>query len=245
MGETNLETITFPTSRGRHMRGWLGLPEKTGGRKKKMPAVLVIHEAVGLHPNIRPVVERFAAEGYVALAPDLFDKPDPTPVCVVKSMAAMMRGKGEAVEDLNAALEFLKRRDEVDRDRLAVAGFCMGGGFSLVMALNPDIKAAAPYYGNSRYFFDNVERSCPVVAGYGARDKAFGKVGRKLEKALYRAGVPHDVKTYEKAGHSYMTASLPGVMGAIGKATPLRVEYRPECAEDSWRRMLAFFAEHV
>ena len=237
-----VETITFPTNNGQQMRGWLGIPEKT---KKNTPAVLVIHEAVGLHPNIKPIVERFASEGYVALAPDLFDKPDPTPVCVVRCMSAMYTGKGQAVEDLKSALEFLKARDEVDESRLAVAGFCMGGGFSLVMALNPDIKAAAPYYGMSKHFFDNVGKSCPVVAGYGGRDAAFGKVGYKLEKKLARAGIPHDVKTYNDAGHSYMTASLPGIMGTLGRMMPLKVDYRPECAEDSWKRMLGFFAQHV
>lgn len=244
------ELIRLETKNGHGMRAWLAKPHQGQG---KFPAVLVIHEALGLVENIEPIVDRFAQNGYVALAPDLFDKPEPKPLCISKAMLTMMTGHGDAIHDLDNALSHLASLEAVDSQRLAACGFCMGGGFALLMALegvsglafSHRLKASAPYYGRAPVFFRNAEKSCPVVAGYGRKDLLFGDVGDKLTELLSRNGIPHDIKTYPDAGHSYMTYELPGLLYRLGKAGPLRVAYRPDDAEDSWQRMLKFFAEHV
>jgi len=243
------ETIHFQTETGT-MRGWLAKPR---AQNTKHPAVLVIHEAFGLAANIEPIVDRFAENGYVALAPDLFDKPEPKPLCVTKALLSMTTGKGEAIRDIDRALSYLASLEEVDANRLAACGFCMGGGFALLLALEgvPGLEfshrmnAVAPYYGSSPVFFPNAEKSCPVVAGFGKKDFVFSTVGDKIEKVLSEKGIDHDVKTYPDAGHSYMTHEMPDILYRMSKISPLRVGYRHDDAEDSWKRMLSFFAKHV
>ncbi len=225
------------------MRGWMCAPEGVAARTA--PGVLVIHEATGLVENIKPVLRRFAENGYVAVAPDLFDKPGSKPLCVAKTMAAMMTGTGEALADLESAKTFLKAQPAVDPYRLAVAGFCMGGGFALLLALTPGIQASAPYYGMSPVYLKQAEQSCPVIASYGGRDQLMQSAWPRLEKALAKTDVPHEVKVYPEAGHSYFTEDQPGLLFQLGKLGPLKGGYRRSASEDSWRRMLAFFAEHV
>ena len=87
---------------------------------------------------------------------------------------------------------------------------------------------------------------CPVVASYGAKDRVAGRaMADRLERHLSALGVPHDIKTYESAGHSFFS-KVDGWQGWIARIpTPMRVGYEERAAEDAWRRMLDFFAEHV
>ena len=87
---------------------------------------------------------------------------------------------------------------------------------------------------------------CPVVASYGAKDKVVGrKIAQRLESHLRALGVPHDIKTYENAGHSFFS-QVDGWQGWIARLpSPMAVGYDEEAAEDAWRRMLGFFDEHV
>ena len=238
----NIKETSFSLYDGNSMRGWLCEPT---GQAEKNPAVLVIHEALGLVENIKPVLRRFAQSGYVTFAPDLFDQPEPGPICIAKSMLAMMTNEGDALRDLDSATRFLQKQSTVDENRLAVAGFCMGGGFALLMALRPGIKASAPYYGSSPVYFQQIEKSCPVVASYGKKDMIFRAPAENLQIALAETGIEHDFKIYDNAGHSYMTEDLPGPLYTFGKIGPLQVGYRPDEAEDSWQRMLDFFGKHV
>jgi len=108
----------------------LALPESGDG---PWPAVVVIHEITGLNDDIRRIARRFADSGYVALAPNLFAGLGPTPICIVRTVAAYRRGGGRALEIIDAAKDFLAHRSDVDGSRIGVAGFCMGGGFALLM----------------------------------------------------------------------------------------------------------------
>ena len=236
-----IEIVSFPGAGDRRQRGWLAQPEHAG----PAPGVLVIHEILGLVENQKPVLERFAAEGFVALAPDLFDRPGARPLCVVRTLNDLRRGEGGALDDLRAAMGFLRAHPRVAGDRLGVAGFCMGGGFALLMALEPGVGAVAPFYGTSPAYLDRVAESCPVVASFGDRDLVFRRSAERLRTALERAGVEHDFRSYPDAGHSFMTGDLPGVTGKLGAIGPLRVGYRRDAAEDSWRRMLDFFRRFV
>jgi carboxymethylenebutenolidase len=85
-----------------------------------------------------------------------------------------------------------------------------------------------------------------VVAGFGELDRSFAEKGRRLERHLEALGVPHDVKIYPGVGHSYMNDHGPGpIVSAILRATPLHAGYDEAAAENSWKRMFEFFAQHL
>jgi carboxymethylenebutenolidase len=104
----------------------------------------------------------------------------------------------------------------------------------------------APYCGETPQTAEELRRVCPVVAGFGELDKPFVEKGRRLERHLESLGVPHDVKFHPGGRHAYMNDhGLGPVMSSIVKGPPLYAAYDETAAEDSWRRMLAFFAEHL
>jgi carboxymethylenebutenolidase len=154
---------------------------------------------------------------------------------------------GREVEDIHAAREALAGRADVDSERIAVAGFCQGGGFALIAGARPGFRAAAVNYGTVPSERSRLEGVCPVVGSYGGRDRVVGaNVARRLEKHLSALGVPHDVKTYEDAGHSFFSRVEGGWQGWLASLpSPMHVGYDEQAAEDGWRRMLSFFAAHV
>lgn len=235
------EDITVPVTGGRHIRAHLAFPAEAPARAA---GVLVLHEILGLNDDIRRIAGRFASEGYAALAPDIFDGLGPMPFCVARTVAAVSRGHGPVVDDMLAARNWLSARPEVDDQKMCVVGFCMGGGFALLLGSLADFKVAAPYYGEVASAADRYHDICPVVAGYGRRDLVFGKKAHVLQAHLEALDVPHDVKIYNDAGHSYMSKH-PRWMMALAPFTPLRARYDETAAEDSWSRMLAFFHEHL
>jgi carboxymethylenebutenolidase len=220
---------------------FLALPDAEPG---SVPGVVVIHELLGLNDDIRRIARRFAESGYAALAPDLFDGLGPQPICMLRTLLAYRSGGGRALRALEAARDWLAAHAAVDGSRLGVAGFCMGGGFALLLGRRLGVGAAAAFYGDVPPRAEDLEGVCPVVAGYGGRDLVYGGYGRRLEEHLRRLGVPHDVRTYPGAGHSYMSW-YGGATALLAPWTPLRAEYDEAAAEDSWTRMLAFFAEHL
>ena len=219
--------VSFEGERGR-LNGFLALPEGEG----PFPGVVVIHEAFGLNENIRDITRRFADAGYAAFAVDLFANRSRV-VCMARFMGGMLRGSLEpvGVGDLKRALTVLGEQPGVDGARLGAIGFCMGGGFALAWARTDDrLKAIAPYYGMNPRPLSAARRSCPVVGSYPEKDFT-ARSARKLDAELERGGVPHDVKVYPGARHSFFNDR--------GRT------YDPAAAEDSWRRTLAFFAEHI
>ncbi len=221
------------------MRALLASPREEGRR----PGVILIHEAFGLNTDMREKAQRFADMGYVALAPDLYSTRGRMPFCMVKVMSGIKGGKGPVMADLEACRAWLCERPEVDPANLGVIGFCMGGGIALLFAVQAPVGAAGVFYGSVPSDASELEGACPVVAGFGGRDRVFGKNGRKLERHLQALGVAHDVVTYPAAGHSYMSDHS-GLLARINSWGPMRVGYDPEAAEDSWERISRFFGEH-
>jgi carboxymethylenebutenolidase len=235
--------VSIPLAAGARMRGLLALPDGTppeGG----WPAVVAIHDIAGFSNDIRRIARRFARAGYAALAPALFDGAGPPVLCVVRTLRDYQRRDGPAFARLDAAQRYLGAAPEVDADRIGVTGFCLGGGFAIFHAARGGVRVCAPYYGDTPETADALRRVCPVVAGFGERDRSFAVQGRRLAGHLEELGVPHDVKIYPGVGHSYMN-DHGELAGAIGSLTPLHAAYDETAAEDSWRRMLAFFAEHL
>ncbi len=218
--------------------GYLALPITDGPHA----GVLVIQDAFGLSDDIREQADRLAAAGYLAFAPDLYSGRGIR--CVVATMRASRTGSGPAYEDIEAARTFLAAREDCS-GRIGIIGFCMGGGFALLCAPRGGFDAASVNYGEVPG--DAAERlagACPIVGSYGARDKGLRGRAERLEQALSSAGVVHDVKEYPDAGHSFLNRFNAGPV-----LTPLMhvggLGYHHASAEDAWRRILGFFAEHL
>ena len=227
--------VTIPLSDGRSLAGSLAVPAGAGPH----PAVVVLHEGLGLNDDIRRIASRFADEGYVALAPDLFSFGNKA-VCMARLQGKT--GERRAAVLVEQARHWLATRDDVDADRMAVIGFCLGGGFALATGVRGGVRAAAVNYGQVRKDRKALSGVCPVVASYGGRDLVFGSHGKRLEEHLTALGVTHDLKTYDTVGHSFMNDADSWL---VRLPTPMRVGYSEPEAEDAWRRILAFFDEHV
>ena len=234
--------LAVALSDGAALRVELLLPDGRGPH----PGVVVLHESFGLNDDIRRIAGRFAAAGYAALAPSLFSH-GPRIVCLARTMTDLARGRiDREIADVLAARAALAARPEVDGERIAVAGFCLGGGFALIAATRPGFKAAAVNYGEVPKQRSKLDGACPVVGSFGSRDRMFGaNMAERLESHLSELGVPHDVRIYDGAGHSFFSRHE-GWQAAIARfPTPMRVGPDESAAEDGWRRMLAFFDEHV
>src|SRR5215213_11171970 len=220
-------TISFQSGDD-HLEAFFARPE----RGEPFPGVVVIHEASGLNDNIKDVARRFANQGYAAFAVDLFANRNRA-VCMARIMGGMLRGSPDlfCVPDLKRALGVLAEQPYVDEDRLGAIGFCLGGGFAIAWACTDDrLKVIAPYYGMNPRPLSAVSRACPVVGSYPENDFT-ARAGRKLDAELERHGIPHDVKIYPGARHAFFNAESRN--------------YNPASSEDSWRRTLEFFGEHI
>ena len=242
MPNERLETIAL--REGGSMRALLVLPDGTappGG----WPAVIAIHDILGFSPDIQRIARRFADSGYAALAPALFDGAGAPVLCVVRTLRDAVQPGSAAYGRLDQAKAFLAGRPGVNGARVGVTGFCMGGGFALAWAAQGGFRVCAPYYGGVPEHADSLRRVCPVVAGFGERDGPFLAHASRLESHLNQLGIAHDVKLYPGVGHGYMNDHGGGLLSQIARRTPMHAAYDENAAEDSWRRMLAFFGEHL
>lgn len=233
--------VRIPLPGGGAIGGALALPDGPGPH----PGVIVLHEMFGLNDDIRRITARFASEGYVACAPDLYSFGSNKAVCLTRVVMDMQRGaSSRTIAHIHAARAFLSERSEVDASRLAVIGFCMGGGFSLVYGTTGAVRAASVNYGAVPKERKELDSVCPVVASYGALDRLFRAQGERLEDHLEALGIPHDVKIYPESGHSFLSYDN-GPNWVMRLPSPMHVGYNETDAEDAWKRILGFFAEHV
>ena len=222
-------------------RAYLAVPEGQG----PWPGVVVIHDVLGMTTDLKRITDRFAAGGYLALAPDLYDAGDGSKLhCVIRTVRAHFTGHGPAYESLRAAREHLIS-DPRCTGRVGVAGFCMGGGFCLQLAPSGLFNVAAANYALLPKDVDKLETSCPVVASFGAKDHIVATdTAARLEAVLTRGGVPNDVKQYSDVGHSFMNQlALPGAIRVVAGIAGLA--YSAPEADDAWSRILSFFQQHL
>jgi carboxymethylenebutenolidase len=245
-----VQDVAVPLSDGSAMPAALALLDRpaagdSGPSGPRRPAVLVVHEALGLNDDIRRIAARFADAGYVALAPDFLAGLGPRPFCIARFARGIGRvATGRPYRQLGAAQAWLSERSDVDAARIGVAGFCMGGGFALLYAAAAEVQVVAPFYGAVPKDDAALAGVCPVVASFGGRDRIFGGGGARLAAALDRLGVDHDVVTYPDAGHSFLNEHA-GLVSRIEPVLPTRGRFDPAAAEDAWRRTLAFFDRHL
>ena len=221
------------TSGDIQMAAYLARPKGKG----TYPGLIVIQEWWGLNEHIKDIARRFAREGYVALAPDLYS-------CLGHKVTADPNEAGrlmsslkpeQALKDLQATLAYLKNLEGVRHERLGVAGFCMGGTYALLLPCHTrEVKAAAPFYGQVPSPADPLKNlACPVLYIYGDADGWITMADvTRLQEGLKRYGKAGEVKIYHGAPHAFFNDTRKDV-------------YRPAEAKDAWARVLQFFARHL
>jgi len=232
--ETSSEMIRVTAPDG-DMPALLALPQAAG----KHPAVIVIMEAFGLNDHIKDVANRIAAEGYVVLAPDMYYR-EGSPVATYEDLPEairLMSGLTDdgIVRDIGAAISYLRANDSVDPDRIGITGFCMGGRISFLAACkNIGIKASVPFYGGGigGLLGEADKLSCPTLLFFGDKDAFIpNEEIERIESTLKKLAKPAEVKVYPGAEHGFFCNE--------------RSSYNPEAAKDAWKRLVAFFAQHL
>jgi carboxymethylenebutenolidase len=231
-----MPSILLPTPAG-SVRAHLAAPV----HQEPRPGVVVIHEAFGLNDEIRGHANRFAAQGYVAVAPDLFSY-GPKLRCMRDTFRSLVRKRGPAFDVLDAVAGWLAAREDCT-GRVGVIGYCLGGGFALLAAPRHTYAAASVNYGLVPKDAEELLRgACPIIGSFGADDRAMRGAAGRLEAALTAAGVDHEVTEYPGAGHSFLNQHT-GAVGVLSKV--VGAGYRPGPAREAQRRIDAFFAEHL
>lgn len=206
-----------------------------------LPGIIVFQEAFGVNAHIRDITERIAAEGYYAIAPELFHRTTDKGFEAsygnfeaVKPHIQAITLKGLA-EDITTAHKFMSRQNEVDANRTASIGFCMGGRVSFIAATLLPLKAAACFYGSgiSDYSSDTYQKiSCPLLLCWGGQDKNItkDKVDTVTEK-LDEADKDYVNVIFSKANHAFFCDA--------------RSNYHPASAREAWELVKAFWKVHV
>ena len=216
-------------SNGGQTRGYLSTPE--GGRG---PGVVVIQEWWGLVPHIKDVADRFAAEGFVALAPDLYHgdvarSPDEAG----KMMMALNISQTE--KDLRGAVEYLLSNEATEGAGVGIVGFCMGGALSLYGASkNEQVGACVVFYGVHPKVEPDLEALRAPVLGIFAEKDDFvpPEAVRALEEKFAAHGKQIETHTYPDTDHAFFNDTRPEV-------------YDADASADAWRRTLAFLRNHM
>lgn len=235
-----LQEIEIPLEGDNTLRGILAIPPGKG----PFPAVVMVHEVFGIDESMRAHITRMATAGYLVLMPDLFSRGG-IRKCLKATFRAIVDGTGQAFVDVEAAKALLLSRSDCT-GKVGVLGFCMGGGFALQL-VSKGFDAAAINYGQLGKDLDaQLVGSCPIVASFGGKDLSLKGAGPKLEAALTRAGIVHDVKVYPEASHAFMnpTQAGPKVLQQLMN-TVVGFKPRPVEAADAWKRIEAFFGEHL
>ncbi len=203
------------------------------------PGVVVIHDAFGYGRDKQSTNDRIAGAGYLALTPNMYARGGRIR-CISRVMKELQTQRGRALDDILAARDHLKAMPECS-GQVGIAGFCMGGQFALVMSPK-GFGASAPFYSTPlpRNLDQTLDGSCPMVASLGGRDPLGRGAPEKLREAIANKNITADVKVYPGAGHSFAN-ELP----AQGLLRITGFGYDKAAAEDAWRRVFAFFGEHL
>jgi carboxymethylenebutenolidase len=218
--------VSYPSG-NETVSGYLATPEAAGRR----PAIVVIQEWWGLNDFVKGKADSFAKQGYVALAVDLYRGKVATDA---ETAHELMRGMPEdrAIRDLKAAVAYLRSRPDVDPKRVASIGWCMGGGYSLALALaEPTLSGAVIYYG--RLVTDEAVirgLQVPLLGNFGGEDRGIPPASvRAFEAEARKDGKSVDFMIYPDAGHAFASSRDPSV-------------FRPKDAKDADARTEAFLA---
>jgi carboxymethylenebutenolidase len=228
MKQTSGSMITYRRPDGKDVQGYLAKPEKLEGA----PAVVVIQEWWGLNDQIRGVADRLAQSGYLALVPDLFRGKTTVEEAEANHLLSGLDFGDAAGQDIRGAVQYLKQQSE----RVAVAGFCMGGALTLLALSNiPEVSAGVVFYGFPPLeYIDASKIKAPVLGHWGTQDEFFPVATvDTLETKLKEASVDVEFHRY-LAHHAFANEE------AVGTGRISRTQFDPVWAQLAWDRTLTF-----
>lgn len=230
--EMTLQAVEYAGDRGAIIKAVLARPQQSA----PAPALVLLHEWWGLNEQMVGMAQRFAQEGFVTLAPDLYSRQGYQVTQDAAEAGKLMESLSsqQALRDLNAGITWARQQPFVDPLKVGLVGYSMGGSLSLMMAgHNSDVKAAVCVCGKTPpvetvdYFL------CPILVLHAGKDTW---VTRKeidtLKAGLAQRGKPGDVAIYPDADHAFYNDRRPEV-------------YREADARDAWRRTVAFLRRHL
>ena len=227
------QRVNFP-SNGHTCSGYWAAPKNDEDEIDRGPAIVVIQEWWGLVPHIEDLVNRFAAEGFAAIAPDLYHgKTTQSPDAAGKML--MELDVERAAKEIAGAASYVLSRPECSSKTYGVVGFCMGGALAQYAATTDErVSAAVSFYGGFKKVNpDWTKLRGPFLLIYGENDRGVHPdTGRELERKLKALGKDVEAVIYPDAEHAFFNDSRPEV-------------YNVPAADDAWRRTLELFRENV
>ncbi len=222
------EMVDYEDADGEILMGYLARPET----EAPAPAIIVIQEWWGLNEHIKDIARRFAREGYVALAPDLYHGVVATEPDEARKLV-MELDMAEAVSEIQRGIDYLQGQAYVAGPQVGVVGFCMGGGLTLQTALaEEDLGAGVAFYGRPLEPDQAGNVKGPIMGHFGAEDGGIPvEEVQAMDEAFDAANIENEIYIYEGAPHAFFNET--------------RDSYRPEAAEEAWARTLSWFNTHL
>jgi carboxymethylenebutenolidase len=224
------ETITIPGHEGDEIPAYFARPVDGTGQ----PSVVVLHHMPGYDRASKEIVRTFGVYGYATLMPNLHHRY--APGAKAGDAAAAARDAGgvpdeQCLGDVEGAMRFLRSRPE-SNGKVGVIGYCSGGRQTFLVACTLDVDAAVDCYGGRADVSLAPELRCPLLGLFGAEDQSPSPDDvAQMAKALEANGKDFDFHTYDDAGHAFFSVDRPS--------------YRLEAVRDGWKRIWAFFGEHL
>ncbi|CAN5539637.1 hypothetical protein BH23CHL2_BH23CHL2_25700 [soil metagenome] len=235
--------IRLTAQRG-EMPIYLATPEGEG----PWPGVVIIHDIFGMTTDLKNQADWLAGEGFLAAAPDL-QYWGSQPRCLFAMVRQISAREGSIFNDLNTTRSWLAGRDDCT-GKVGVIGFCMGGGYAVVLASGHGYDASSVNYGGvPADAMTLLADACPMVGSFGGKDEGLSSAPVLLEDVLMAHGIDHDVKVYPEAGHSFMNDhdpdDLPRWSMILGMRPDSEPSYHEPSALDARRRIVEFFNTHL
>lgn len=226
-GDLTVGVVEYPDTDDETLMGYLAYPVGV----ETAPAIIVIQEWWGLNDHIKDLARRFADEGFVALAPDLYHGQVATEPDEARKLV-MELDNAEAVKEIEQAIAYLQSQDYVSGEKVGVVGYCMGGGLVLQTALaSENVGAGIVYYGSPLDPAEAGEVNAPILTFIGTEDRIPVDAVQAMHAAFDEAGIENEYHVYEGAEHAFFNET--------------RESYDEQAAADAWPRTLNWFRENL